>query len=135
MRKLTKKLAVFGLFVGVLFIALQAFNPPPDKYGFGKRQAVELAYAATIDVSPNNLTLTYATLSLTGDCTLNVDVSNSVVGDRIVLDLTADASIRTVTFGTGMKGIAQAVAANKNELFEFIFNGTEFKGVAEMAVD
>ncbi|PTN08046.1 hypothetical protein C8N47_11186 [Mangrovibacterium marinum] len=135
MRNLISKLAFFGIALMVSMVVLQSFTAPPDKYKYGNRSAVTLTSADTVAVSPNNLTLTYATVAMDADIVFNVDVSNSPPGDRIILDLTADGTDRTATFGTNITGLAETISANKNELLEFIYNGTVFKEVAEMAVD
>ena len=135
MRNLINKLALVAIVAFVSLIAMQSFTSPPDKYQYGNRSAVTLTSADTVAVSPNNLTLTYATVAMDTNIVFNVDVTNSIVGDRIVFDLTADGTDRTATFGTNITGLAETISANKNELLEFIYNGTVFKEVAEMAVD
>lgn len=136
MRHLIRRFSIAAILMALALVAFQAFTPPAgDKYPYGNRSAVTLASADTVTVTPNNLTLTYVTLSLDTNVVVNVDVSNSIVGDRIVLDLTADATDRTVTFNEHIKGVAETITATKNELIEFIYNGTEFKEVAAMAVD
>jgi hypothetical protein len=130
-----KKLIGFiTVVIAVLLLAIAA-TPPPDKYEYGTRGEVTLTSADTVTVEPNNLTLTYATIALDTNVVINVDVDNSIVGDRIVFHATADATARTLTFGSNITGTDEEVAATKTELMEFIYNGTGFYQVAEAAVD
>ena len=62
-------------------------------------------------------------------------ISFTLFPSFITLDLTADASNRDIVFNDNITGASETVTASKNELLEFIFNGTVFKEVAEMAVD
>lgn len=134
--KPSKLFSILLVLMASAFMLATAFTPPPvDKYPYGNRQAVALTSADTVEVLPNNLTLTYATMSMDTTVVVNVDVTNSIVGDRIVFDLTADASNRDIVFNTNITGITETITASKNELLEFIYNGTVFKEVAEMAVD
>lgn len=137
MRKLIKKVAVTGLLLCLAMIAFQAFTPPAvgSKYQYGYRKAVTLTSDTVITVAPNNLTLTYATLSLDTNATVGVNVGNSIVGDRIILQVTADASNRHLIFGDNVAAITDSVVATKTKMFEFVYNGTEFKQVAESDTD
>ncbi len=137
MRNLINNFAVAGILLGLIMIAFWAFTPPAtgSKYQYGYRKAVTITSDTVITIAPNNLTLTYATLSLDTNTTVGVNVGNSIIGDRIVLQVTADASNRHLTFGTNVAAIADSVVATKTKLFEFIYNGSEFKQVAESATD
>lgn len=136
MRHFVNRLLV-GMVVLMAFLFItQAFTQsPPDKYQYGNRSSVTLTSADTIDISPNNLTFTYATLSIDTNVVVNVDVDESIIGDRIVLEVTADATNRHLTFNNNITAVADSVVATKTKLFEFVYNGTGYKEVAEMAVD
>jgi len=119
------------LLVGaMLFLAA---TPPPDKYQYGKRSTATLTATddTLVSIAPNNLTFLYATLAADTNMTVVADVDNSVVGDRIVLQVTADASNRQLDFSTNLVAVDDSVVANKIKLFEFVFNGTYFYQVAE----
>lgn len=137
MRPLIKNLSLLALVFGALIFLTEAFAPPStgDKYHYGSRSAVTLISADTVTIAPNNLTLTYATLSADTNIVFDVNVDNSIVGDRIVLEVTADATTRQMTFNSNVTALADSVEATKTKLFEFVYNGTNYKEVAEMAVD
>lgn len=87
----------------------------------------DVAYAATIAVTPNASKTYYHVAQLTGNATINATVSSCEKGDEVVFLFSADASNRTVTFGTGLNASATiVVAANKNATTSFVYNGTTF---------
>ena len=88
-----------------------------------------------VTIEPNNLTFTYATLAIDTNVTVVADVDNSIVGDRILLHVTADASNRLIDWSTNITAINDSVVATKTKLFEFVYNGTGFYQVAESGVD
>lgn len=128
------KVLFLTLFVGLLAMAATA---PRDKFAYGKRQAVTLSIESDslVVVSPNNLTLTYATLAADTSFTVDVNVKNSIVGDRLILHVTADATNRAITWGENITAVNDSVLAGKTKLFEFIYNGSGFFQIAEMQVD
>ena len=132
-----KNLKLFFAVSLVLFLsALVAFTPPAgDKYPYGKRKAVTLTCADTVDVAPGNLTLTWATIALDTSAVFNVDVGNSIIGDMLVIEARADSTTRAVTFGTNITAPADSVVATKTKVFQFLYNGTAFVGVAEMQIN
>lgn len=127
---------IFGIGLVLFLSALVAFTPPAgDKYAYGKRKAVTLTVADTIEVAPNNLTLTYATLSLDTNVVVDVNVDNSIIGDMIFLEITADSTNRHLTFNDNVTAVADSVVATKTKLFCFVFNGTVFRQYTEEQVD
>lgn len=90
--------------------------------------AVTLPYAATSTPklqSQSALDLHVCYAQLTGNMTINADVSKLQQFQRIVLYFSADGSTRTVTFGTGfISASTLAVSANKDAIAAGYFNGT-----------
>ena len=127
----------FTLIALIGLVLLMATTPPPDKYQYGKRSAVTLTVEddTLVTIEPNNLTFTYATLAIDTNVTVVADVDNSIVGDRILLHVTADASNRLISWSTNITAINDSVVATKTKLFEFVYNGTGFYQVAESGVD
>lgn len=92
----------------------------------GSAIVLPLTYAASIDVTLTE-SVTLATLSLTGDATIDLDAeSKCSPGDQVVFKLTADGTDRDVTFGTGFTGPVNTVTANKTDVVTFIYDGTGF---------
>lgn len=92
-----------------------------------KLAEVDVAYAATIALTPNASKTYYNVAELTGNATINGTVSSSEVGDEVVFMFDADGTNRTVTFGTGLAASATlVVAADKVATASFVFNGTTF---------
>ncbi len=128
----------FRLILGVVFAVavFMAFSPSfGDKYPFGERMGVVLISADTVEVTPNNLTLTYAMMAMDTSAVINVDTDNSIAGDRIVLEFTADASNRVVKWNTNITAVTDSVLAEKTKLFEFVFNGNAFLEVSENQIN
>lgn len=127
----------FTLIALIGLVLLMATTPPPDKYQYGKRSSVTLTAEddTMVTIEPNNLTFTYATLAIDTNVTVVADVDNSIVGDRILLHVTADASNRLIDWSTNITAINDSVVATKTKLFEFVYNGTGFYQVAESGVD
>lgn len=89
------------------------------------------AYAASIAIAtkPNATHTTVQIGPLTGNLTLTIGVGSATtppfVGDRITLIAKSDASIRTITFGTGFQPSATlATVASKTVSAQFVFDGT-----------
>lgn len=119
-----KFLSAIGLVL--VLTALFAFTSPPDEYRYGTRASVTLTCADTVDVLPNNLTLTYAQMDMDTNVVVNVDADNSIIGDRIVFEFTADNTDRTVAWNDNITASSGTVTADTIKLFEFIYNGTAF---------
>lgn len=109
--------------------------PAAEKYAYGFRKAVTLTSSTAITVSPGNYTLTFANLAIDTAAAINATVTNSIVGDRIILKATADASNRTIDFTGNMVAVDDSVVANKTKVFEFIYDGTRFIQLSEMQTD
>lgn len=109
--------------------------PAADKYAYGFRKAVTLTSSTAITVSPGNYTLTFAALAIDTAAAINATVTNSIVGDRIILKATADASNRTIDFTGNMVAVDDSVLATKTKVFEFIYDGTRFIQLSEIQID
>ena len=89
------------------------------------QDAKQLAYAPTLAVIPSEQYNLFQVGQLTGALTINASVSNLFIGDIVRVLLSADASNRVVTFGTGFATAGTVtVTASKFAAVEFIFNGT-----------
>lgn len=102
------------------------------------------AYGATIAIVTTAEKTKVNFAILTGALTVNIGVGSSTaapyVGDTIKLFFTADATGRTVTFGTGFATTSPLVLASSATSFiEFIFNGVNWLpgllGIARDTVD
>lgn len=106
-----------------------------NKYAYGFRHAVALTYSTTITVAPDNYTLTYGTLSVTGAATITATETNSIVGDQIYLQVTADGTNRALTFTGGITAATYTVTANKTVLLGFVYSGSQWYGTSVLQVN
>jgi len=97
------------------------------KYPFGAADSQSLAFAAAIAATINN-TKTVATIAqLTGAATLNLSINTEMpVGAELIVKVSADATGRTLTLGTGLTGNAQVLAISKSYSMKFEYDGTTF---------
>jgi hypothetical protein len=133
-----KKLLILTfLFSVFLFTVVQpAFSQSTvPRFGIAKGQdntgrvtnyaLISKAYAAT-DVIKANASETIVKIApITGAVTYTANVTNCNLGDKMVLLLTSDASVRVVTLSTGFstsKGTLTTVASTKYTLL-FVFDG------------
>lgn len=112
-------------------ILLTAFSPPADEYRFGYRTTLSPTFAAAVSVELNH-TLTVIDLTTTGTVTFSLaSVSKSVLGDRAVFIIKATGAAKdTVKWGTNFTALTSTVDTAKTKVFEFIYDGTDFKGVS-----
>lgn len=116
-------------------VDMMAVTPAPavvNKYPYLYRRTVTLTSGVAVVVSPENYTLTYATLPLDTSATITATTTKSVVGDRIILQITADATTRHVDFSTGFTAVDDSILANKIKVFEFVYSGSRFVQVSEI---
>lgn len=98
-----------------------------DKYRYGYKSSVELVSDAdTITIEPNNLSCLVATVDADTNLIVSADVDNSIVGDLIFLEVTADDTDRTVTFGDNLTGTTATVDADGLKMFQLVYTGTAF---------
>lgn len=109
--------------------------PPVDKYPYGFRKAVTLTNAAAITIDARNTTLTYAKVSIAQATTLDANVANSIVGDVIYLEVTADTTNRVITYTGNITGVAYTVTASKTVLLGFVYNGSKFIAASVLQVN
>jgi len=87
------------------------------------------AYAATITVTTTAQRTTVQVAELTGTLTLDVATTNALIGDELVVLLSADATSggHVVTFGTGCTAAGTlTVAASKFGKASGIFDGNSW---------
>lgn len=119
----------------VMLIGLFAAQSEAQKqYKFGTRTSVELSSAVAVTITPVN-TLTVYTIEADTNVTFNAVVTKSVIGDRIIISATADASARTMSFGTSMNGANDTITATKTMTYEFIYTGSTFDIVSKLQSD
>jgi len=85
------------------------------------------AYASPVaaTIAAKNTQITIA--QMTGAATLNLTIGGSVpVGAKLLVFVSADATGRTLTLGTGLVGPATAITASKSVAIPFEYNGTNF---------
>lgn len=113
-------------------------SPAPavgDKYVYGFRKAVTLTGSATITVTTDNTTLTYATVSVSQDAAVTATEAKSIVGDMLYMQITADTTSRTVTFTGAITAAAYTVIATKTVLLGFIYSGSQWFGCSVLQVN
>ena len=133
MKNLKLMSAIALLFTVAILVSFTPSNG--DKYPFGNRMATTLVSADTVDVSPKNLTLTYAMMDMDTNAVINVNTVNSIVGDRIVFEFTADSTTRQVVWNSNITALSDSVVATKTKLFEFVCNGTSFLQIGEQQIN
>ena len=88
------------------------------------------AFAATVAVVISEQRSTIVIAQMTGAVTLNVSEDLSLhalqEGDELHILASADASARTVTLGTKLKGANLALLANESGLVKGVYDGTDF---------
>lgn len=132
-----KKFKILTVIAIVMAIAaLVAFTPSSsDSYSFGYRSTETLVCADTVEVSPDNLTLTYASMAMDTNVVVNVGIDHSLPGDMIVFEFTADASNRQIGWNSNITAVNDSVVATKTKLFQFIYNGTSFVQLSEQQIN
>lgn len=84
------------------------------------------AYAATVSLT-TYVEDTLIQIALTGACTIDLTLTNALVGDRIKFLLSADSSNRAVTYSIGFtSSTTDTVTANSTGVSEFVYNGTSW---------
>ena len=93
---------------------------------FGAIDSQAPAYAATLAATISNQS-TQLKVSVTGNMTINLTLSSELrTGAVLFLEIISDASIRTITMGTGMLGANLVTVASKTHTQTFRFDGTNF---------
>lgn len=116
-------------------VAVPAEVPAVYKYPYGFRRTMTVPYAATISIDPGNYTLTYVSLSLTGAATIDAVEKNSIVGDQLYLQVTADTTNRALTFTGGITAVTYTVTASKTVLLGFVYSGTQWMATSVLQVN
>jgi len=121
------------LLIAILLITL-ANIADAQQYQYGYRTSQTLTSAVAIEVSPA-ATLTVYTVAADTNITYSADVSQAVIGDKIVLQVTADASNRIQAFGDNLVAVNDTITANKTVLYEFIYTGTAYYMLGKLQAD
>ena len=97
------------------------------KYPMGAADQQSKAYAAVISATILNHLTALVIAQMTGNATVNLTVDSQMkVGAEVNIEVSADATSRTLTPGTGMRGNSVTVTANKSLLVCYYYNGTDF---------
>ena len=82
----------------------------------------------TISLTPKNSVefVTIASTTLDTNTTINVTTTYAKTGYIIYIKATADATTRGITFGTGITGTVDSVTASKTDIFQAVFDGTNY---------
>jgi pyruvoyl-dependent arginine decarboxylase (PvlArgDC) len=92
------------------------------------QDAQQVAYAASIAITPVEQVNLVQVAQLTGALTLTAVVTNLFIGDIVRVLFSADATNRVVTFSTGFATAGTVtVTASKFAFVEFIFNGASLQ--------
>lgn len=103
-------------------LATAANQDNTDRTLTNEYQAPE--YAATIALKLTAAKTLVQPALLTGNATVTAETTRPKIGDELVVVFLADASARTITFGTGMAASATlVVAASKRASATFVFDG------------
>lgn len=92
-------------------------------------------YAASLTITTlANAEETIVKVALTGALTLIAGTTNPLIGDKLILLLSADSTARAVTYSTGFTttSTTDTVAASKTGVSEFIYNGTTWDKVSSI---
>jgi len=87
-----------------------------------------LADSGTITATPNARFTFFETDALTGDQQLDFVATTSVKGDRVLVSLLCDGTIRTITLGLLQKNSATTavLVADEKTYIDYTFDGTNF---------
>lgn len=97
------------------------------KYPFGKADVRSITSAATMAVSVENQETQITISQMTAAGTLNLDIDAEVeAGAELTIKVSADGTGRTLTFGTGMLGVAVAITASKTQIIHCKYMGGVF---------
>ncbi len=97
------------------------------KYPFGYADVVSVPFASAIEAKVQNMETVLSVGQMSGDATINVDVHPEVdPGAVLTVKVSADATNRVLTLGSGLSGNAYTVNANKTAVLSFKFDGSTF---------
>lgn len=108
------------------------------RYPFSNADTETLTSASTIALSEIYDNLTVFTCATDTNITVNASTLDSdlKVGARVVFILTeSTANADTITWGTNLTGLYDALPSGKTKIVEFIYNGTTFYKVASTQVN
>lgn len=95
-------------------------------YPFGYIQKQTLAFLAVMALVIENQKAIIEVETLTADATVNVTASDPDAGAELIMKVTADATGRTLTLGTGFLGLPVVIPASKTVYLTFVWDGVAF---------
>lgn len=122
-----KKFALIAIaLLGFAFANAQVSNV---KFPFGKSTILTSSNdSLTLSLTPKNTVefVKVANTTLDTNLTVNLTTKYAEAGYILYLEVTADGTNRTLTFGTGMQGVALTVTASKTFLVTAIYDGSKY---------
>ncbi|MDP2723198.1 MAG: hypothetical protein Q8O72_10600 [Bacteroidales bacterium] len=122
------------LFIGMLLMMFVNLAEAQKQYGFDYRTSSTLTSAVAVSVTPV-AALTVYTITADTNITYSAVVTDAVIGDKFVLQITADASARIMAFGTNITAVNDTITATKTRLYEFIYTGTGYYMLGKLQAD
>jgi hypothetical protein len=106
-----------------------------NKYRSSTAILVAVTYAAVMSAEVWNEKTVVTVASMTGAGTLNLEVNErTTAGDTLLVKASADATGRTLTFGTGFTAAPYAIASSKSVAISFVYDGSKFVQAAAPSV-
>ncbi len=106
-----------------------------NKYRSSAAALFAVAFAATMTTEVWNEKNIVTVGNMTGAGTLNLEVNErTTAGDLLIVKASADATGRTLTFGTGFTAVPYAIASSKSVAISFVYDGSKFVQVGAPAV-
>lgn len=104
------------------------------QYPNGPATVLAVAFAAVMAAETKNTETIITVGNMTAAGTLNLTASNIPVGGNLIVKASADATGRTLTFGTGFTAAPYAIGASKSVCIAFKFDGSKFVQTGAPAV-
>lgn len=126
---------VLGILLAFCFCFLMSSyaSPPGDKYTYGKRSSVTVTCDDSVTLVPNNLTSLTATMAVDTNCTIGASITNSIIGDEIVLKLTSDATDRNIAWGAGITATGFTLQSLSTNTILLKYDGSTFRQLPVLA--
>jgi mannose/fructose/N-acetylgalactosamine-specific phosphotransferase system component IID len=96
------------------------------QYKIGTKYVSTLTYGATIAVTPKASVVVYS-IDATGNATINATTTYVTPGDQLFFVIKSNTASRTITWGTGFTGTADALTSTKTHTIGFIWDGATFR--------
>ena len=112
---------------------------PSDRtvqYPSGDTETIPVTAAGTMAAEVKNSETIIEITEMSAPGTLNLTVNDAVrKGSNLTVKAISDGTGRTLTFGTGMVGVAFAITASKTAVFSFKHDGTDFVNTSAILIN